>query len=349
MPGSSPEKPKVDEVETKVEGEVETKTPDVVASAESSPAETKGEDKGDMLAAVKAALKPEAEKTPDSGEQGSKPETTEAPAKEGEAEDDSGDLTEEELARLRPKTRKRIDNLLKDRSDRDTKIAEIEPKAAQFDKLVRFIDEADLTKDEVNKLFDVGKDLKQNPIRAYEVLRPIMDQLEQIVGVRLPEDLQNAVRLGQITEAHAQELSSARGRSTVTQQQLERRDRQDQTRQERDKFEGRVNEVSGKVSEWERSQEKSDPDWKLKQPRIKDRIDLEILRRRQNEPTYFPTAEEAISLSKKALEEVNAEFKKLAPARREIRPGHTDAAATRSTAQPKTALEAAKLAVAKMA
>ncbi len=341
MPGSSPEKDK-EPVETKVE--IDAKTPDVATSAESSPAETQGEVKGDMLAAVKAALKPDTEKAPDSGEQGSKPETDAAPAKkEGEtAEDVDGDLTEEELARLRPKTRKRIDNLLKDRSDRDEKIATIEPKAEQFDKMVRFVEDAGLSKDEVNQGFGVMSDLKQNPLRAYETLKPIMDQLEQIVGVRLPEDLQNAVALGQITQQHAQELAGARGRATVTQQTLERRDTKEQERQQREDFGKRVDEVSTKVSEWENSQVKSDPDWKLKQPRVMALVKVQVQERMLQDRSYYPTPAEALQFSKDALVTVNDELKKFSPSRRAINPGHVDAAATQSQAKPKNMLEAAR-------
>jgi hypothetical protein len=55
----------------------------------------------------------------------------------------------------------------------------------------------------------------------------------------------------------------------------------------------------------------------------------------------FPkTPEEAVQIANKALEEVDAEFKRYAPQRREIRPV-TDVASTRSTVAPKTALEAA--------
>ncbi len=343
--GSSPQDAVV-EGEAKAEPDIAAKTTDEKATpAESSPAD-KGETKGDMLSAVKAALEPQ-EKAPDSDEQGSKDEPKTEAAKEGEAEGDgSDDLTEEELARLRPKTRTRINNLLKERAERDEKIAALEPKAGQYDQIVGFVEKAGLTKDEVNQGFDVMNDLKNDPHKAYDRLRPIMDQLEQIVGVRLPEDLLRGVQLGQITEAHARELASARSRSTVTQQQLERRDQRDTERQQQEAHTGRVNETATAVTEWETSKSKSDPDWKLKQPRISEIIELEIGRRRQQDPKYFPTKAEALKFASDALTRVENDFKQLAPRRKEIRPGHVDSAATQSTAKPKTALEAARLALA---
>lgn len=341
MPGSSPEKDAEVEVE---KTEATEQVTDGNTSAESSPAEPKGDKKGDMLSAVKAALEP-TEKAPDSDTQGSKPdEKPTADAKEGEeAGDESDDLTEEELARLRPKTRKRIDNLLKDRADRDKIIAETEPKAKQFDSIVRFVEDAGLTKDEVNKGFDVMSSLKNDPFRAHELLRPIMDQLEQIVGMRLPEDLQNAVQLGQITEAHARELASNRSKASVTQHQLQRRDERDRkTKQDQD-FQASVDEVSGAVSAWERSKEKSDPDWKLKQPRITEIIELEVTRRRVQNPSFYPTKDEALKFASDALERVEKEFRMLAPRKREIKPGHVDGgSAPHLSAKPKSMLEAAR-------
>lgn len=347
MPGSSPDKAEAVVVETKVPAEIETKTPDVVASAESSPAETKVEDKGDMLSAVKAALKP-TEKTTDSGEQGLKPDAEPVvAAKEGEtAGTEPGDLSAEELAQLKPKTRARISNLLKDRSDRDEKIASLEPKVQQFDTLVRFVEDAGLSKDEVNQGFDVMRALKREPLRAYQVLQPIMAQLEQIVGVQLPDDLRNAVALGQITDTHARELSRSRATSTLSQQQLQEQTQRDQEQRKANEHQAAINDVSTKVSEWERSQEKSDPDWKLKQPRVMALVKLEVQDRKLRDPSYFPSVEEAHGFCKTALKTVTDEIKAFSPTRREIRPGHIDAAATRATAKPTTMLEAARLGLA---
>lgn len=341
--GSSPQDTVV-EAPAKAEADVADKTTDAKATpAESSPAD-KGETKGDMLEAVKAAIAKPEEKAPDSDEQGSKDETKTEAAKEGEAEGDgSDDLTEEELARLRPKTRTRINNLLKERAERDDKIAALEPKAGQFDQIAKYVEDAGLTKDEVNQGFDVMRNLKHDPFKAYEILKPIMDQLEPIVGVRLPGDLQQAVNLGQLTEAHAKELARTRGQSTVSQQQLAWRDTQDQQRKQQEAHKGRVDEAATAVTEWETSKSKSDPDWKLKQPRISELIELEIVRKQQQDRNYFPTKAEALKFASDALDKVERDFKALAPRRREIKPGHVDSAATQSTAKPKSMLEAAKL------
>lgn len=344
MPGSSPEGLKTENVETQVESAtVEVEVKDDNPPAESSTAD-KGEGKGDLLSQVKAALEPK-EKAPASDEQGSKSEEDpEADAKkDGEAEgDESDDLTEEEYSKLRPKTRKRIENLLRDRSERDAKLAEVEPKASQFDQIVRFVEEAGLNKDEVNDGFNVMRDLKRDPLKAYERLKPIFQQLQVLAGDALPEELQNAVNIGQITEAHARELVRSKSQAAIASSQMQWRDERGQQEQQRSQVQARISEVGAKVSEWERSQSKSDPDWKLKQPRVMELVELETLRRRQADPNFFPSPDEAVQIAKAQLEKVEKEFKSIAPKRKQVT-AITEGTSPRATAQPKTMLEAAKV------
>lgn len=315
---------------------------DAVVPADSSPADKGSE--GDMLTAVKAALEPKTEKTPDSEEQGSKPETKadDATVKDGaEDGDGSDDLNEEELARLRPKTRKRIENLLGNVHARDAEIADLTPKAQQFEKISRFVEDAGLTKDEVNQGFSVMANLKNDPLKAYQELKPIFAQLQQIAGEVLTEDLQQAVNRGEITEGHARELALTRSRASINDRRLETTNQRRTEQDERDRNEAHVNDVAGKVTEWERSAGKNDPDWKLKAPRIQELVELELMRQQRADPKFFPNAEQAIKMSKDALEKVNAEMKRLAPQRRAIAPV-TDVASSRSVASPTSMLDAVK-------
>lgn len=350
-PDSSPEDEIV--VEAKVDA-TEVTTLDDTDPAASSSAEAKDE-KPDLLETVKAALKDTGttEKTSDSKEPDSKSEEDPdaAAKKEGaEAEADPDALTEDELSRLRPKTRKRIDNLLRDRVDRDRKIEELLPKAEQFEKIAGFVETAGLSKDEVNDGFAVMADLKNAPLKAYERLKPIMAQLAIMAGEGpLPTDLQQEVNFGRITEDHARELVKSRSLNTLTSSQIEQQQRRDQERKQRDDHIATVNEVSNAVSDWERSKEKADPSWKLKQPRITEIVELEITRRQRANPNYFPTKKEALEFSEAALKKVETEFKNMAPKPREVRPVTPGAGSTRSSAAPTSMLEAAKAGLAKAA
>lgn len=340
---STDKETKVEQVDTPVDQDQK----DVTTSAESSATE-KGE-KGDMLSAVKAALEPK-EKSPVSDEPGSKTDEPVVDAKkEGDAAGESDDLTEEDLARLKPKTRKRIETLAAEVKDRDTKLAEISPKAENFEKIQRFVDDAGLSKDDVNQGFDVMRNLKNDPLKAYEQLKPIFAQLQQIAGEVLPPDLQGEVDQGRLTEAHARELTLARSRAAVNGSRLERVETTTRAQREKQEFEQTVDGVASAVTEWEKTTSKNDPDWKLKQPRIQELVELEIMRKQRAEPNYFPSKDEAIAMSKKALTAVETELKRFAPQRRQVTTPSNDAGSSRSVAVPKTMLEAAKMGLAKAA
>lgn len=344
-PKSSPDNDTV--AEAKIDAPVDQVKTDVEV-ADSSPAE-KGE-KGDLFTAVKAALEPKTEKSPDSDTQGSKPEESPvADAKKDGADEgeDTDDLTEEELARLRPKTRKRIDNLLKERSDRDARIAELDPKAQNFEKIQRFVDNAGLSKDEVNQGFDVMANLRNDPLKAYEQLKPIFAQLQQMAGEVLSPDLQQAVEQGQLTEAHARELALTRSRASVNERRLTETEQRQQATAQREASEANINDVAGAVTEWEKTTSKNDPDWKLKQPRIQVLVENEILRKQARDPAYFPSKDEALKMSKDALAAVETEFKRIAPQRRSISTPGADAGSSPSTPVPKTMLEAAQAGLAR--
>lgn len=341
--------------ETTVENDGDKKTPDVKdSSAGSSPSEAAAEktekvepaakgEKGNILDAVKAALKPK-EKAPASEDKDPKqPDPTKPDAaKEGEGEEGDGDLTDEELSRLKPKTKKRIDTLLAERAERDKTITELQPKAQQFDKLVEWVREADLSQDEVNQLFDIGKNLKQGNLRAaYEQMTPVYENLRRALGEVLPDDLQQRVARGEIDEATAKRLATAETDKAIAQRQAQRTTETVNRQREQQATETHVNAVKTAVTEWENSKAKADPDWKLKQGLVTQAIELAVHRQ------GFPkTTADAVKMSEAALAEVNKTFAQMSPRKKEVQ-AVTDVASSRSTAVPKTMLEAAKAGLAK--
>lgn len=352
MPESSPEVAAAELAEKVDAADLDTDVKDT--STESSPAGIEGE-KADMLAAVKAALSAE-ETPPSSTNQGPQSKEGAEKAPEGDvSEPDKDELTKEELDRLRPKTRKRIENLVNERRQRDGQIAELdsklgalEPKAQRFDQMVQFIEKANLSTEEVNEGFEVMRLLKNDPLKAWERLQPIFAQLQQMVGQVLPDDLQTAVSQGEITEAHARELVKARTRALVSENDTRRRDAQVQEEQQTRRYQEQQTAVHTAVADWEKSKVGKDPDWKLKQPRVMEIVRLETLEREKRDPGFAWTPEEALKFANSALERVNDEFRRFSPRPKAMDP-ITDVASSRSNAQPKTALEAAKLALAQMA
>lgn len=349
MPESLPDKDSGAEPIEKVDQAPNTEVTDVKPSAESSPAERDGT--GSLLDAVKAALKPEpSEKSPDSKTEGSeadkadKPDAAKAKGKEAEP----GELSEEDLSRLNRKTQERIKHLLAARKESEAKLADLEPKANQFDQVVRFVQEAGLSTQEVNDGFEVMRLLKRDLPGAYKRLKPIVEQLEVVLGVQIPDDLQQAVNEGQITEAHARELSRTRSEARLSAHQVQERDRAASESKRREAFEANQTSVQNAVAEWEKSKAGSDLEWQHKQARVMEIVRLETLSREKADPQFAWTPDEAIKFAEAALDRVNTEFKRFMPKPKAMNP-ITDVAATRSEAKPKTALEAAKQGLARMA
>lgn len=291
-----------------------------------------------MLDAVQAALEPK-EASPASIEPGQEAAKAEDPAKtaEGESEDE---LSDEELKALSWKTQKRFKGLTTALKTRDGEIAELKPKAAEFDRMVDSISKANLDTREVDELIEVGGMLKSNPHAALAKMLPIVQALQSVVGETLPPELQERVRLGYISEADARELNKARAstnlltrREQETQQQAEQREQQNQ-------LQTHVTNSIKAVEGWEKQQADKDPDWHLKRKEVAEQVELAIQREAiKRNARYFPTAEESVKLAADALKTINERLKRFSPKPNDIRPT-TPGASTRTKPTAKTTLEA---------
>lgn len=311
------------------------------ASAAPSPAKTES-----LMDAVTAALKPKpAGSAPAQASQDAKDPN--APP-EGEEKEPEGDPTDEEMARLHSATRRRMKKLLGERNAAndgrvaaETKVAELTPQAEVGRRVTDFIASSGMSGDEANLLLEVGKNMKQNPLKALAQLKPYFEALQRMAGEVLPDDLQTALTNKEITEPYARQLARTRTEAAVTSRRAETVETDlNQTRQAQ-QTQAHVDRVSSTVSEWDRRQEASDPDWKLKQGQISTLIELDIRR------NGFPkTAEAAIEQAEKAKTAVNAEFARLMPRKQAVTMVNPTSAARAAPAKPKTALEAVDLALA---
>src|SRR3546814_17917627 len=94
------------------------------------------------------------------------------------------------------------------------------------------------------------------------------------------------------------------------------------------------------VSAWEESWKQSDPDYRLKAGRVREKVELLVMRR-QGAPL---SPHDALALAKQARAEVETEMKAFLPKRQEVR--HvTGQAASPSRPTPTTTLEAIKMTI----
>lgn len=318
MPDSSPE----DVVEQ--DGELQSD----VTPAESSPAEEQGETPEDMLSAVQAALVPEKEETPASGDDGDPESEPEPEGEEGEGEDDLSD--EEFSSNLKARTKRRFDKLLGERNEYRTK-------AEQYDRMVGWIADNDLTDQDVNLLFSIGANLRSGNLKAaYDQMAPVFAQLQGALGMVLPEELQRRVNLGEIDEASARQLATSTATSRLAEQRAQRVEQRATQQQQAQQVQAHRQAVTQAVNVWEQKHRGADPDWNLKQQRVAELIELNVHR------NGFPkTTAEAVAMADDALKSVNAELQRTRPPKKAVTPV-PDAGSNRTQSPPTSMLEAAR-------
>lgn len=325
------------------EGQVEnlTETGTAESTTATEGAETKAKTSLDIVRAESAKSSGQSPSQDSSGEKG-QPKTADGADAKGEGDEDADqpDPTDEELNQLHSKTRRRMKQLLRQKHEANETINELRPLAERAQRIEQFVTGAGLTGDEVNSGFEIMRLLKQAPEKAYEQLRPIMVALEESLGVRLPEDLREQVKGGYITIEAAQETARLRGVNARTQAQLKERDTQGQ-QQQHARF---VEDAASGVSTWENNWSTKDPDYKLKQPQVQERIELALLKAQRSGQQFSKAG--IIKMCEDALTSVNQTFARLRPRQTtEIRPVNGAGTSASKQPAPTSSLEAARRAV----
>lgn len=320
--------------------------PEQSQAAESLPAEVKGEPES-LLDAVKAALKKDepAQESPPAADGQGKP----ADASAAEADDggELGDVTPEELNRYHSKTRRRVQGLLAERDTLRKDLDDLRPRAEQFDRIVQYVEKAGLTSQEVDAGFEIMRLMKAEPAKALAALMPYVEQLQTLTGDRLPADLAEAVESGRITEVHARELASHRSRSSLADEQSRRAAevaRQKAAAEQAERQATAIREMTaGALTEWARHHLERDPDQGAKAPLIESEIRAQMVQAHaEGKPPR--TAQEIFALASRAKAIVEQRLAALLPTPRAVQPVPSGAGA-QGPAEPKTAAEAAVLAL----
>jgi len=218
-------------------------------------------------------------------------------------------------------------------------VTELKRQADQLKVIEDFRASNGISVDETVAGFKMMALIKQDPAKALPELRKIVGSLELAIGERLPEDLQAQVDKGAIDETAAKETARLRA---VNKRLTETVD-QSRTRETEREVAGTREAIRSEVSKWEQGLKASDPDWSEKSELVQDKV-LAIVQATGRAPA---TPEDALALAQTAYAEVNKTFARLRPAPRATRPAPASgSSATGAKAQPKTMLEAARMAVA---
>lgn len=316
---------------------------DTTASQTAESAEKTGQSEPTTMAeAISAALDQKTSEDPDdpdssgedadgdlSDEKGSDAEDApdkgaKKPGKQPEPEDDDDDAeledpTEEELGQFKPQVRRRVKQLLSQRSMARAEAAELQPDAGRYRSLQKYMSENDLGDTEFADLLIAGADLKSGePQRLQSFLDRVLPLVQQALvatGQMVPSDLTEQVESGEMTEDAALAIARSKATAAAAQQRAEKAER-NQTAYETAQANANVQQtVLSAVDRWRLKTRQSDPDFDQKQDVMTTYAQALVA---QRGPAR--TSEEAVAYSQEVYEQVNRLFERARPARKATRP-----------------------------
>lgn len=254
-----------------------------------------------------------------------------APTPTAEAED----LTNDELALLRPKARKRFEHLRQQSKDLQSKLDALQPVVEQHQQLNTYLESHRLSNEDFQLGLATMAALRRGDFQTFlQVIRPYAEAAEQALGLRLPEDLNEKVSSGFLPEAEARELARLRSQATMSQETVQELQREQAMQAQT----AQATAIKSAVAQWEQGIAGSDPDFGQKRAALEDAVLAMVAR--QGAPS---TPEQALTMAQQAYARVNQTFVSVRQAPRPTRPvpqsgGQNSAPAV---AAPKTLMEAA--------
>lgn len=315
-------------------------------SSDSSP---DAEDSGpkSALDAALAALGKGKEEEPAAEEKSSdsSDETdSETPAAEAPETDDRSE--EDKDKELPFHKHPRWQEVYKERNDLRAKLAEFEPavqKSQSWDNMQQFVAKSGLSDQDMDAGFEIMVAMKHDPAKAYGMLKPYMETLAQMQGDTLPEDLALFVENGKMDEGAAKQLARERsGRQWAESKRAEDATRFQAVEQTRTQqaHAGHVDAIKNAVTTWESEWRKSDLDFGKKHAMVHDRIVALV---QAKGPPANPQA--AVELAKEARADIEGKLVGMLPKREAKKAVTGGAASSTTTPRPKTALDAARIAL----
>ena len=300
----------------------------------------------DLLSVITEAAGPGEDSAEDSSdadsEQDQSEESDEDQSEESAESEGDGESDKPEPFHKHP----RWQEMVRERDEFRQKAEDLEPRAQEFDKINQFMQDNELSAQEVADGLQVVAMMKNDPIRARDLLAERMETLDQYSGHKLPSDLANEVEDGRISEDRARELARLRNETQFASERQKRTEQKsqeqlDQERQNREQEQVQkiIQDQRSAIQDWESKLKAKDPDYGRIQSFVAKELRFQV---QQNPPR---NVDEAIQLADKAYKSVKDEFKKALPERPEVRPSATSDQSSASSAsgqQPSSFMDAIK-------
>lgn len=294
------------------------------------------------LEAVKAALKAAGNSDEQRNSEERKSPVREESAEKKEGEQQAADeISDEELGKhLSEKANRRFRQILAERDEVRQKAVQFEAEATAYRTVVERVRATGASAEQVDQAVSLLHAINNDPARAFEMLRPIYDNLAAFVGNKLPSDLQERVDAGFIDEESAAELARLRNVSKFSSDVSERNARAQQQEEQQRAINSQREAIGRATSEWESKWRSSDPDFQRKLPFVMSEIRAAIA-----EAGGVMSAEQALKIADDSLKAVNARLASILPEKREIKTVTGGFSSGKEMPRARSALEAATLAL----
>lgn len=199
--------------------------------------------------------------------------------------------------------------------------------AQQYDQIQAFMQNNDISQEEVVRMYEIAAAMKRDPMKALELMQPVLQTLNQFVGGgQLPEDVARQVEDGTISRDAATELVRRRNEAEFYRNERMRIEAQQAALREHQTIQAQTQEIVSAATEWENQIRQRDPDYDRKSTLIGSRI-KELI---QAQPPRNRT--EALAMAQKAYDDVNSSLRAFAP--KPPMRTMTSASSTASSAKP---------------
>ena len=198
-----------------------TVAPEATEAEQSQPSSDEGESSESLLSVLEDVVKPtepeaeaseeQAEAPPAVAEDESVQEPVDVRLEQSEDNEDFKDVPFNKHPRFR--------QVIQERKEFKQQAEEFREKSGQFDQVIDFMNENQLTPDEMAEGMKIMALMKNDPMAAQEAMKPHLDMLGRYSGEVLPEDIQTRMNEGYIDQETATELAQARMQNELSQTQ----------------------------------------------------------------------------------------------------------------------------------
>lgn len=211
----------------------------------------------------------------------------------------------------------------------------------QFEAIQGFMKQNSLQTEDVVEALQIAAAFNSDPAKAAELLAPKMQTLQKFNGEILPDDLQQRVETGELSQPDAQEIVRLRHQNALRERQTQQVTQQQQQAQRVQAQQQAQGLMAQAANQEQQRLAQSDPEFQKKLPWVRDRLQVLI---QQSRPQ---SAEQAAGLVREAYDSVTRDMSGLVPRRKEVPkgPSSTQGGGTSTTArEPQSMAEAIALA-----